>query len=42
MAVCLVLFALLYFSLALLFARAATVRFPDADRLAGFLVCSWA
>jgi HEAT repeat protein len=37
MAVCLVLFALLYFSLALLFARAATARFPEADRLAGFL-----
>jgi HEAT repeat protein len=37
MAACLVLFALLYFSLALLFARAATARFPEADRLAGFL-----
>jgi HEAT repeat protein len=37
MAACLVLFALLYFSLALLFARAATERFPEADRLAGFL-----
>lgn len=37
MAVCLVLFALLYFSLALLFAKAATARFPEADRLAGFL-----
>jgi HEAT repeat protein/ATP/ADP translocase len=37
MALSLALFAVLYFSLALLFARAATARFPDADRLAGFL-----
>jgi HEAT repeat protein len=37
MAVTLALLALLYFSLAFLFARAATVRFPEADRLAGFL-----
>jgi HEAT repeat protein/ATP/ADP translocase len=37
MTVTLVLLALLYFSLAFLFARAATERFPDADRLAGFL-----
>jgi HEAT repeat protein len=37
MAVTLALLALLYFSLAFLFARAATARFPDADRLAGFL-----
>jgi HEAT repeat protein len=37
MAVTLALLALLYFSVAFLFARAATARFPDADRLAGFL-----
>lgn len=37
MAVTLALLALLYFSLAFLFARAATARFPEADRLAGFL-----
>jgi HEAT repeat protein len=37
MAATLALLALLYFSLAFLFARAATTRFPDADRLAGFL-----
>jgi len=37
MAVTLDLLALLYFSLAFLFARAATARFPEADRLAGFL-----
>lgn len=37
MAVTLALLALLYFSLAFLFARAATARFPDADRLAAFL-----
>jgi len=33
----LVLFAVLYFTLALLFARAATARFPRTDELAGFL-----
>ncbi|HZA26629.1 MAG TPA: HEAT repeat domain-containing protein [Actinomycetota bacterium] len=37
MAITLALLALLYFSLAFLFARAATARFPEADRLAGFL-----
>jgi len=37
MAVSLALLAILYFSLSFLFARAATARFPDADRLAGFL-----
>src|SRR5262249_13593057 len=37
MAVSLALFAVLYFTLSLLFARAATARFPSADRLAGFL-----
>jgi hypothetical protein len=37
MAVSLALFAVLHFSLTFLFARAATARFPDADRLAGFL-----
>jgi HEAT repeat protein len=37
MSVSLMLFALLYFSLALLFAEAATARFPRADDLAGFL-----
>jgi HEAT repeat protein len=37
MAVSIALFAVLYFSLALLFARGATARFPDADGLAGFL-----
>ncbi len=37
MAVSLALFAVLYFCLSLIFARAATARFPDADRLAGFL-----
>jgi HEAT repeat protein/ATP/ADP translocase len=37
MAVSIGLFAVVYFSLSLLFARAATSRFPDADRLAGFL-----
>lgn len=37
MAVSLALLAVLYFSLSFLFARAATERFPDADRLAGFL-----
>jgi len=37
MALSLALFALLYFSVAFLFARAATERFPDAGRLAGFL-----
>jgi HEAT repeat protein len=37
MAVSLALLAVLYFSLSFLFARAATARFPDADRLAGFL-----
>jgi HEAT repeat protein/ATP/ADP translocase len=37
MAVSLALFAVLYFCLSLIFARAATAKFPDADRLAGFL-----
>jgi len=37
MAVSLALFALLFFVLTLVFAEAATARFPDADRLAGFL-----
>jgi HEAT repeat protein len=37
MAVSLTLLALLYFSLGFVFARAATSRFPEADRLAGFL-----
>jgi HEAT repeat protein len=37
MAVSLALFALLYFVLTLVFAEAATARFPSADRLAGFL-----
>ena len=37
MSVSLVLFAILYFTLALLFARAATDRFPQTDQLAGFL-----
>ncbi|HEX2025525.1 MAG TPA: HEAT repeat domain-containing protein [Actinomycetota bacterium] len=37
MSVSLTLFALLYFTLTLLFAEAATARFPRADDLAGFL-----
>ena len=37
MSVALVLFSVLYFTLALLFARAATARFPETDELAGFL-----
>ncbi|MGH2675565.1 MAG: HEAT repeat domain-containing protein, partial [Actinomycetota bacterium] len=37
MSVSLVLFAVLYFTLALLFAEAATARFPRTDDLAGFL-----
>ncbi|MGH2547609.1 MAG: hypothetical protein ACRDHJ_12120, partial [Actinomycetota bacterium] len=37
MSVSLVLFAVLYFTLALLFAQAATARYPRADDLAGFL-----
>jgi HEAT repeat protein len=37
MSVALSLFALLYFSLSLLFAQAATARFPDEEELAGFL-----
>jgi HEAT repeat protein len=37
MAVSLGLFALLHFTLTLLFARAATARFPEATELAGFL-----
>jgi HEAT repeat protein len=37
MAASLAMFAVLYFTLTLLFARAATARFPGADRLAGFL-----
>ena len=37
MSVSVALFAMLYFSLTLLFARAATARFQDADSLTGFL-----
>jgi HEAT repeat protein len=37
MAISLMLFAVLYFSLALVFAEAATARYPRAERLAGFL-----
>lgn len=37
MSVGLILFAILYFTLALLFARAAAARFPQTDELAGFL-----
>jgi HEAT repeat protein len=37
MSVSLTLFAVLYFSLALVFAEAATERFPRTDELAGFL-----
>jgi ATP/ADP translocase len=37
MAASLTLFALLYFVLTLVFAEAATARFPTADQLAGFL-----
>ena len=37
MSVSLALFAVLYFCVSLIFARAATAKFPDADRLAGFL-----
>jgi HEAT repeat protein/ATP/ADP translocase len=37
MSVSIALLAILYFSLSFLFARAATTRFPDADRLSGFL-----
>ena len=37
MAVALALFSLLYFALAFVFAEAVTARFPEADRLAGFL-----
>ncbi len=37
MAVSLAVFAVLYFTVSLLFARAATAKFPSADRLAGFL-----
>ncbi|MDP9301048.1 MAG: HEAT repeat domain-containing protein, partial [Actinomycetota bacterium] len=37
MSVSIALLAILYFSLSFLFARAATARFPDADRLSGFL-----
>jgi hypothetical protein len=37
MALSLTLFAVLYFSLAVLFAEAATERFPRTDQLAGFL-----
>lgn len=37
MALALVFFAVLYFTLALLFAKAATARFPAATELAGFL-----
>jgi HEAT repeat protein len=37
MSVSLVLFAVLYFTLTLLFAEAATARYPRADDLAGFL-----
>ena len=37
MAVALALFSLLYFALSFVYARSVTARFPDADRLAGFL-----
>jgi HEAT repeat protein len=37
MSVSLVLFAVLYFTLSLLFAQAATGRYPSTDELAGFL-----
>ncbi|MDP9241570.1 MAG: hypothetical protein M3O84_00170, partial [Actinomycetota bacterium] len=37
MSVSIALLAILYFSLSFLFARAVTARFPDADRLSGFL-----
>ena len=37
-----VLFSVLFFSLYLPFAQAATVRFPDPERLAGFLGIFWA
>ncbi|HEY7281414.1 MAG TPA: HEAT repeat domain-containing protein, partial [Actinomycetota bacterium] len=37
MSVSLAVFSVLYFTLSLLFARAATAKFPNADRLAGFL-----
>jgi HEAT repeat protein len=37
MSVSLVLFAVLYFTLSLLFAQAVTTRYPQTDRLAGFL-----
>ncbi len=37
MSVSLVVFAVLYFSLSLLFAEAATARYPRTDELAGFL-----
>jgi len=37
MAVALALFSLLYFALSFVFARSVTARFPDPDRLAGFL-----
>jgi HEAT repeat protein len=37
MSVSLVLFAVLYFTLSLLFAQAATARYPRTDQLAGFL-----
>jgi HEAT repeat protein len=37
MSASLAVFAVLYFTLSLMFARAATARFPDANRLAGFL-----
>src|SRR5918996_85021 len=37
MSVSLILFAVLYFTVTLLFAEAATARYPRADQLAGFL-----
>jgi HEAT repeat protein len=37
MSVCVALFAVLYFTLTLLFARAVTARFPDPSEVAGFL-----
>jgi HEAT repeat protein len=37
MSIGLALFAVLYFTLSLLFARAVTIRYPQTDQLAGFL-----
>jgi Cyclic nucleotide-binding domain/HEAT repeats len=42
MAISAVLFSVLFYSLFLPFATVATERFPDADRLAGFLGLVWA